>query len=66
MTLERVYAGLKRARAEGKVLGRPKVSEGTEDAIRAELSKGTGIKATARAVGCGVGTVQRVRAEQAA
>ena len=66
MTLERVYAGLKRARAEGKVLGRPKVNDATEDAIRAELAKGTGIKATARAVGCGVGTVQRVKAEQAA
>jgi DNA invertase Pin-like site-specific DNA recombinase len=66
MTLERVYAGLKRARAEGKVLGRPKVNGATEDAILAELAKGTGIKATARAIGCGVGTVQRVKAEQAA
>lgn len=66
MTLERVYAGLKRARAEGKVLGRPKVGEEVEDAIRAALSKGTGIKATARAGGCGVGTVQRVKAKQAA
>ena len=66
MTLERVYAGLKRARAEGKVLGRPKVGEDVEDAIRAELANGTGIKATAKAVGCGVGTVQRVKAEQAA
>lgn len=66
MIVERVHAGLKRARAQGKVLGHPKVSGKIEDAIRAELSKGTGIKATARAVGCGVGTVQRVKAEQAA
>jgi hypothetical protein len=37
------------------------VNDATEDAIRAELAKGTGIKATARAVGCGVGTVQRMK-----
>ena len=66
MTLERVMAGLARARAEGKVFGRPKVAGMLEDAIRAELAKGTGIKSTARAVGCGVGTVQRVKAQQAA
>jgi DNA invertase Pin-like site-specific DNA recombinase len=66
MIVERVHAGLKRARAQGKVLGHPKVSGAVEGAIRAELSKGTGIKSTARAVGCGVGTVQRVKAEQAA
>jgi DNA invertase Pin-like site-specific DNA recombinase len=66
MIVERVHAGLKRARAQRKVLGHPKVSGEVEDAIRAELSKGTGIKATARRVGCGVGTVQRVRAEPAA
>src|SRR5246127_4004752 len=36
---ERVRAGLARARAEGKTLGRPKVTEKTERAIRAALSK---------------------------
>jgi hypothetical protein len=34
-------------------------------AIRAELAKGTGIIKTARLVECGVGTVQRVKREQA-
>jgi DNA invertase Pin-like site-specific DNA recombinase len=66
MIVERVHAGLKRARAQGKVLGHPKVRGEVEDAIRAELAKGTGIKSTARVVGCGVGTVQRVKAERAA
>ena len=65
MTLERVHAGLKRARAQGKILGRRKVGDEVEDAIRANLAEGRGIKATARAVGCGVGTVQRVKKEAA-
>jgi DNA invertase Pin-like site-specific DNA recombinase len=44
MIVERVHAGLKPARAQGKTLGRPKVGPETEDAIRSELAKGTGIK----------------------
>ena len=66
MIVERVHAGLKRAKAQGKILGRPRVDQGTEKAIRRELAKGTGIRAVARKVGVGVGTVQRVKAEQAA
>ena len=57
---------LKRAKAQGKVLGRPRIDEATEKAIRRELNKGTGIRAVARKVGVGVGTVQRVKADQAA
>ncbi len=66
MIVERVNAGLKRAKAQGKTLGRPRVDQATEKAIRRELAKGTGIRAVARKVGVGVGTVQRVKAEQAA
>ena len=66
MIVERVHAGLRRAKAQGKTLGRPRVDQGTEKAIRRELAKGTGIRAVARKVGVGVGTVQRVKAEQAA
>jgi DNA invertase Pin-like site-specific DNA recombinase len=66
MIVERVNAGLKRAKAEGKILGRPRVDQATEKAILRELAKGTGIRAAARKVGVGVGTVQRVKAEQAA
>ena len=66
MIVERVNAGLKRARAQGKTLGRPRIDQGTENAIRHELAKGTGIRAVARKIGVGVGTVQRVKAENAA
>jgi DNA invertase Pin-like site-specific DNA recombinase len=65
MIVERVQAGLRRARAQGKTLGRPRVGEKVEAAIRRELVKGRGIHAVARAVGVGTGTVQRVRAEAA-
>ena len=66
MIVERVHAGLRRAKAQGKTLGRPRVDQGTEKAIRRELAKGTGIRAVARKIGVGVGTVQRVKAEEAA
>jgi DNA invertase Pin-like site-specific DNA recombinase len=65
MIVERVQAGLRRARAQGKRLGRPRVGEKVEAAIRRELAKGRGIHAVARAVGVGAGTVQRVRAQLA-
>jgi DNA invertase Pin-like site-specific DNA recombinase len=63
MIVERVHAGLNRARAQGKILGGRKVASTVEDAIRAELVKGTGIKTTAKRVGCGVSVVQRIKHE---
>tara|TARA_R110002096_G_scaffold226108_3_gene415414 strand:- start:6012 stop:6707 length:696 start_codon:yes stop_codon:yes gene_type:complete len=57
---ERVKAGLARARASGKKLGRPRISVQTENAIRFQRSKGLSIHAIAKHVGVGVGTVQRV------
>jgi len=63
MIRTRVYAGLPRARAQGKILGRPKVDEKTEAAIRHALKRGTGIKKTAKLLGCGIATVYRVRNE---
>jgi DNA invertase Pin-like site-specific DNA recombinase len=60
MIQERVRAGLKRAKAEGKTLGRPRVSAEVERRIRAARAKKLGILKIARQVGCGVGTVQRV------
>jgi DNA invertase Pin-like site-specific DNA recombinase len=59
---ERIHSGLARARAKGKKLGRPTVSERTEDAIRKMLTKGTGKLKIARELGIGVSTVQRVAA----
>jgi DNA invertase Pin-like site-specific DNA recombinase len=60
---ERVMAGLKRAKAEGKRLGRPQVSAGVERRVRALRRQGMGMIAIARAAHCGVSTVQRIVAE---
>jgi DNA invertase Pin-like site-specific DNA recombinase len=59
----RVMAGLDRVRQQGKKLGRPKVSPKIEYAIR--RSAGNGILKVAALVGCGSGTVQRVKREMA-
>ena len=62
MIRERVNAGLARARAAGKKLGRPKVPAEKEKAIQAALKAGKhGIRKIAAMVGVGVGTVQRIR-----
>ncbi len=67
---ERVMAGLARAKKHGtktgNPFGRPKVDAAVESLIRKSLLKGTGTKATARAAGCGIGTVLRVKAKLAA
>ncbi len=60
---ERVKAGLARARAQGKRLGRPPVSARTEYRVRKARAKGMGIKRIANHVGVGVGTVQRILAQ---
>ena len=64
MIVARVNAGIARARQQGtrsgKPIGRPKVGDAKERAIRAELAKGTGILKTARKLGVGTGTVQRI------
>ena len=53
MVIERTVAGLARARAQGKVLGRPKVTGEVEAAVLSSLAAGTGIVRTARDIGCG-------------
>ena len=60
MIQERVRAGLARARAQGKRLGRPKVGPKVEAAVRAARAKGKGIRRIASELGIGVGTVQRI------
>jgi DNA invertase Pin-like site-specific DNA recombinase len=63
MIQERVRAGLERARAQGKVLGRPPIDPSKEASIRADLRAGkAGIVKLAAAHGVGVGTVQRIKA----
>ena len=63
MIVERVKAGLSRAKAQGKRLGRPTVAKSKEAAVRASLAAGHGILKTARLAGVGSGTVQRIKAE---
>ena len=60
MIQERVKAGLARARKQGKVLGRPKVSESTEADIRKLRATGMGMLAIAKELGIGTSVVQRV------
>ena len=60
MIQERVKAGLARARANGKVLGRPRVSASVERSIKKARRSGTGIRKIARELKVGVSVVQRV------
>lgn len=63
MIRERVMAGLARARAEGKQLGRRTVEQSHTRKAKAALalrSKGLGIRRIAKEVGLGVGTVIRL------
>lgn len=64
MIRDRVNSGLARAKAQGKVLGRPKISSATEGAIRKALKSGkAGIRKIAMLHNVGTGTVQRIKAE---
>ncbi len=63
MIVERVNAGLRRARSEGRIGGRPRIDRALEAKARAMLARGTGIRKTAKTLGIGVSAVQRVKAE---
>jgi DNA invertase Pin-like site-specific DNA recombinase len=63
MIRERVKSGLERAKAEGKMLGRPPIAAEKEAAIRADLqARKAGIVRLAATHRVGVGTVQRIKA----
>jgi DNA invertase Pin-like site-specific DNA recombinase len=62
MIRERVNAGLARARAKGKRLGRPPVPPSVKAKIRVLRAQGFGKIKIAKTIGVGVGTVQRVLA----
>jgi DNA invertase Pin-like site-specific DNA recombinase len=66
MIRQRIHAGLKRAVAEGKILGRPLNDPDAIAKARRALSKGMGINRTAKLVGLSNGTVQRLKEELAA
>ncbi|MFG1313348.1 recombinase family protein [Xanthobacter autotrophicus] len=60
MIRERVNAGLARAKAEGKKLGRPTVGAETEARIKELRAQGMGMLKVAKTLGVGVSAVQRV------
>lgn len=62
---ERVRAGMERARANGKQLGRARAPAATVERIKALRAEGMGIRKVAATVGCGVSLVQRIEAEKA-
>jgi len=66
---ERIHPGIARARKNGtksgKPIGRARTNAKVEDAIRASLAAGKGIRKTARECGVGAGIVQRIRHEMA-
>ena len=64
LLVERVRAGLNRARAEGKRLGRPMIAADLADQVRTELRRGLGVRATSRIVGVSTWTVARIRDER--
>ena len=59
---ERVRAGLERARAKGKTLGRPRTDPKVEAKIRKLAGQGMGKGKIARTLGIGVSVAQRVLA----
>lgn len=64
MIVERVRAGLKRAKAQGKQLGRPKVDAKIEARVLAARAEGKGMLKIAKEIGIGSGTVQRIVGSQ--
>jgi DNA invertase Pin-like site-specific DNA recombinase len=60
MIVDRVKAGLARAKAQGKRLGRPRIDSTIEVTVRALRADGKGILKIAKELGIGVGTVKRI------
>jgi len=70
MIAERVRAGLRRAKDEGKRLGRPRIAPELEKRIQAALSDrkrtGEGVRGIAKRFGVDASTVQRIARPTAA
>lgn len=64
LIVERVKAGLKRAKAEGRKLGRPRVDGKVTAKVLALRREGKGMRKIARELGIGNATVQRILEER--
>jgi DNA invertase Pin-like site-specific DNA recombinase len=64
MIVDRVRAGMARAKAQGKHIGRPKVEENVKSAVHAARASGHGVRRIARDLCLGVGTVHKIIASQ--
>lgn len=60
MIVERVNAGLARAKAQGKKLGRPSHGSDIEAKVRELRAEGMGVVKVAKTLGIGVSVVQRI------
>jgi DNA invertase Pin-like site-specific DNA recombinase len=60
MIVERVRAGLKRAKQKGRVGGRPRVAAAVEGQVRRGLEAGIGKRKLAAQLGIGTSVVQRI------
>lgn len=62
LLIERTQAGLSRAKAEGKALGRPSsLSDTQAHEVREKLAGGLSVRALAKEYGVGLGTIQRAK-----
>ncbi len=62
MIQERIHAGLARARAEGKRLGRPRVEGEAVDRAHAALAGGASLRRAMQASGASMAVVRRIKA----
>ena len=64
LLIERTQSGLRRAKSEGKTLGRPSVlSEGEKQSVLNDLAEGMSVSALARKFSTSRQTIMRVRSE---
>jgi DNA invertase Pin-like site-specific DNA recombinase len=63
MIRQRINVGLKRAKAAGKQLGRPRIDPALEKRIQSQLRGGKDMLKIAAELGVGSGTVQRIKRE---
>ncbi|PWE54155.1 resolvase [Metarhizobium album] len=65
LLIERTQSGLKRAKSEGKILGRPStLSEKQKESVREDLAAGLSVSAIARKLATSRQTIMRVRDER--